>query len=410
MNLGLPWLKMLEWDRRGGYKSESWLAILRILKYFCAAATPLTQKYKYVEPEKDVKKWNKKEKELWLKARGIKVPAKALLKEVDEILKEEMEKPTDKQLTVLTQRNFDRSLVTKMTSSYYGFVGTVMSKYTVEDKTSKECEWRVQQFLTNVHELDSVIKEVSGPPDAKEEGLPAWCTTFSFVNLLVFPSAMDKWGPMRNLWEGGVIGEGIIKSLKPLVPRNGGHRFHILLTNFYRDRAIQRYKAGEKKQSKKEYMECEYIEQNCKVYRNSPLEPVRALIDKHAPLCVVRLRKKGQRSKGRFVVLVRLKKNEHDDSHDPSVFPYGVININCARFCGTYIDCPFFDWTIQDYEVTMIDMSTYVLEHSCLLLPSVPIFEVPPSEDGFNSYYTVTSEWLEMMPDGTFGRGEIFCT
>jgi hypothetical protein len=396
MNLGLPWLKMLEWYRRGGYVSENWLALIRIFKYFNAAASSLTQKYKYEEPKKDINKWTKKEKVTWLKARAVKIYDNTLLADVDIVFNAEQAKPADEQLTVLTKRNFDPQIITKVTSSYFGFVGTVLCKRTEEGVTSKECEWRVKQFLSSIDELGSVYQEVS-PKVEKTDGLPVWCTTFSFLNLLSFPKALEQWGPLRNLWEGGVMGEGLLRYIKPLVPRTGSHIFRNVLQRFYVNRAISRYKQGRKKEEGEiKNSECEYVEQNCHVYKN--IDEVRFLIEKHLPLCVVRLHQKDCPSNGRFVVLLKKPKEEQNML---ILFPYVALSINCTRFCGTFFDCPFFDWTITDFGVTSIDTSTYVFQHSCLLLPSMAVFNVP-----FKSYYTITSEWLEMTPDGTFKRGD----
>jgi hypothetical protein len=124
-----------------------------------------------------------------------------------------------------------------------------------------------------------------------------------------------------------------------------------------------------------------------------------------SPLCVVRLREKRNKDRGRFVLLVR---REAEDPKSNDHFPYLALSIVRTRFLGIFESCPFFDWSIVGSDVSSIDTSTYEFEHSCLLLPSFAEFGVPVSMDGFFSYYTVTSEWFEMISDGTFARGEYY--
>eukprot|EP00978_Attheya_sp_CCMP212_P047430 scaffold421365_cov91-Attheya_sp.AAC.1 len=261
MNLGLPWLDMLEWEKRGGYVSENWLALLRILKYFCAGASTLTQRYKYVDPTREVKKWNKKEKVAWLKARGVKVGEAMLVKDVNVFFEKEQSLPVSERRPVLMERNFDKSVISKLVSSYYGFTGCVLSKVTVEGETGKECEWR-----------------------------------------------------------GGVIGEGMLRDVKPLAPRHGSHKFDKMMKHFYRDRALRRLKAEYKTKDERDVSRYKWLA-DCHVYKT--VDDVTLLMEGRSPLCVVRLREKCNKKRGRFLLLVR--REDEDCSNDN--FPFRALNI-----------------------------------------------------------------------------------
>ena len=43
---------------------------------------------------------------------------------------------------------------------------------------------------------------------------PGWVTTYNLCSLLNAPRSMDEFGPLVDLWEGKVQGEGILKYIK----------------------------------------------------------------------------------------------------------------------------------------------------------------------------------------------------
>ena len=43
------------------------------------------------------------------------------------------------------------------------------------------------------------------------ENQPSWLTQYNFLNL---PNVMRQFGSIRNMWEGGVEGEGFLRSYK----------------------------------------------------------------------------------------------------------------------------------------------------------------------------------------------------
>jgi hypothetical protein len=122
----------------------------------------------------------------------------------------------------------------------------------------------------------------------------------------------------------------------------------------------------------------------------------------HAPLLVVRFENHAFPSQQRFVILV--KDRETNQSYSPE-FPYVAIPIRCTHFVRTVASCPFFNWSIDNFDVTSIDTSTWKFTDSCLLLPATEEFGFPAGNPTAGKlYYTVTSEFEEMTPDGTFLR------
>jgi hypothetical protein len=45
---------------------------------------------------------------------------------------------------------------------------------------------------------------------------PTWLTSYNFLCLLSLPKTIEEFGPIRNYWEGGAMGEKLIQVVKPL--------------------------------------------------------------------------------------------------------------------------------------------------------------------------------------------------
>jgi hypothetical protein len=81
-----------------------------------------------------------------------------------------------------------------------------------------------------------------------------------------------------------------------------------------------------------------------------------------------------------------------------------AVAIRCTHFSGTVASCPFFDWSIDRFDTSSIDTSIWKFTHSCLLLPATEEFGLPTNNPTGKPYYTVTSEFEEMAPTGSFLR------
>ena len=69
----------------------------------------------------------------------------------------------------------------------------------------------VMRFLVHIEYLDSKLN-----PKRKQ---PIWLAKFNFLGLLRVCESFSDFQHVRNLYEGGVIGEGVVKELRPLVAK-----------------------------------------------------------------------------------------------------------------------------------------------------------------------------------------------
>ena len=92
------------------------------------------------------------------------------------------------------------NLMVDLVILYHCFVFRVMGG----DPNIQSITRYIKAFLTKVHDLEncrSVINSllVNRP---------------NFLTLLNIPNQLERFGPIRSLWEGGEMGEGSIKQLK----------------------------------------------------------------------------------------------------------------------------------------------------------------------------------------------------
>ena len=81
----------------------------------------------------------------------------------------------------------------------------------VDNQKIDNVDKSVRIFLSYLEMVDKCMR--NGKRD------PIWSTSYSYICLLNIPDVLKKYGSLRNLWEGGFAGEGIIKKVKPLVHR-----------------------------------------------------------------------------------------------------------------------------------------------------------------------------------------------
>ena len=75
----------------------------------------------------------------------------------------------------------------------------------------KELDRNVRVFLSLLERVHKSMRTVNEKP--------IWSTSYSYACLMNLPKVMEKYGSLRNLWEGSLSGEGIIRYVKPHVHR-----------------------------------------------------------------------------------------------------------------------------------------------------------------------------------------------
>ena len=80
----------------------------------------------------------------------------------------------------------------------------------------RQLDLSIRLFLHAVHQFDNNSNKY---PAGHEKYTPVWVTKYNFLSLLKLPDTIRQFGPVRGYWEGGAIGEGFLRSIKPEIKR-----------------------------------------------------------------------------------------------------------------------------------------------------------------------------------------------
>jgi hypothetical protein len=90
-------------------------------------------------------------------------------------------------------------------------LSSIMISEVIVGKTVPHMELKIKLFLTEFDLLDQQVKTCMDKPKV--------ITSFNFLCLLNLPKLTERFGPLRNFWEGGFKGEGFIQEVKPFLCR-----------------------------------------------------------------------------------------------------------------------------------------------------------------------------------------------
>lgn len=214
------------------------MADCRLLPWFYSQLAELAEPPPFVPPDGRAReKWIKKTNVAWLRSHGLKVSGNA------EEVKDRVAAHWDRidAGTYPPSKPTPASDMGEFVSNFVGVVGRVMrSRYTPSH--IEDTEEQIHNFLTKFKEIDeslgnstdydeearsssvedSEVSEIgpsgSGPTKrAKKVPLPRWLSSYNGVSLLNIPDAMRLFGPLVDLYEGKIQGEGIVTYIRPCI-------------------------------------------------------------------------------------------------------------------------------------------------------------------------------------------------
>jgi len=225
-------------EKFGGYVAENYRAITMILPWLSRILEEESmQPTEDVEPpdqsEKPYAKWNGKECKAWMAQRGIRglssVPAAEAKQMVRDYLSGD---PANIPAVVVNHaRHIPPGTIRQLALLANGLFSVVMATDKVENEGKNRTQAIVSMFLTLYHRLDQVLF----PKREK----PVWLAKYNILGLLRVPQHFIDFRLVRNLYEGGSIGEGMVKQFRLLCPRGvrDGWSKNVIRA-FYRQRAF----------------------------------------------------------------------------------------------------------------------------------------------------------------------------
>ncbi|KAL7573340.1 hypothetical protein ACA910_011703 [Epithemia clementina (nom. ined.)] len=204
-HLNLDWCRVLGFQRGklGERVSENYLGFARLPLWFFSMIYTVAIDEEYQEPLGDSRNWNKKENTSWLSARGLDKKGSA------QELKERVQTSLQ-QTNIPLPRQSSGSVkgVVDVWKSLHSLLQIVMR--TGEDAIkTEEIDFWVKRFLSCYAKVDQGLQSSE---DSHEK--PSWVTSYNFMSLLNLPDAVRRFGPLRNIWEGGTQGEGFFRYVK----------------------------------------------------------------------------------------------------------------------------------------------------------------------------------------------------
>ena len=350
--------------------SDNYLSMSRLSPWFYTCLQKVMRNY--VEPSRPVKDWTKSDCKKWLKLRDLNFDCNSV-KEFRRVIlqyKSMLTVPPIKPRHDLEKQcNLVLAMINAKTCMIYRLMSHKMNREIIS-----EIDFYIKLFLTLYVKFDMLYNT------SKKN--PSWVTASNFICLLNLPDLIQEVGPIRNLWEGGDMGEKILGSVKD--------EFHGFRTNWTKalldrvysnitmDKVIKALhsKVGIKEENK-------YHHRYGRFHKYNSYLEVKIQIHKNKIISIV------QEGKHEFFIFLK-------------DFRKFRINVNyeepCEKLCGLH----YFSWTLQETAIDCSNMRNIRSEQkyvrTCLLLP----WQLHDTESKWNMYAIISDDWKTMISDYKF--------
>lgn len=219
----IDWIAVLPYKggKLGGWVSENFLGFSRIQLWFFqnmseAAVTPDNDAPPEGIPQH---RWTHKQNKYWLRVRHLDTRGKKSV--IAQRVADYLSRPDPPQEPSMA--SFELKAVQDTMMALDEVLRCVMKPYVTPALVNKT-RHAVRIFLSK---YDAMCK----PLENNTTKAPPVLSSYNFICLLNLPSAMEKFGPLRGLWEGGPRGEGFARFAKPFMKQ--GIRQHNWHTNLH---------------------------------------------------------------------------------------------------------------------------------------------------------------------------------
>lgn len=169
------------------------------------------------------------------------------------------------------------SLILQLVSSLNAMLSRIMQPV-VTDKLIIDTDRHIKLFLSKITELDDLNIVFEHKKQTKTGNITEIKRkkrkinkTSNLTSLLNIPDFMKKYGPPRLYWEGGFKGEGLLRTIKPIVTQ-GTHMAWFgtsLLNRFYKDKSLSLLVSRSNDISTEEYQKYDsYADRKMYTYKN----------------------------------------------------------------------------------------------------------------------------------------------
>jgi hypothetical protein len=221
-------------DKFGGFTAEVYRAMTMTSPYIYRCLLemdlqPAARREPNTEPQY---KWTKQDNINWMNMRGVEHSSSILAPEAREQVRREMAKFNPPQpIHMVAPEPISTEEIRDLIWRMYNMFRAIFCTDLAETKAKNRATASVMRFLCHIESLDLKL-------NPKREK-PIWIAKFNFLGLLRVCESFVPFRHVRNLYEGGIIGEGIVKELRPLVAKGVHCRWATnLLLAHYRQQTL----------------------------------------------------------------------------------------------------------------------------------------------------------------------------
>ena len=370
--LHLPWCRSLPYSqgKLGGWVSENYVALAHLMTWFYSMIGFIAADPTFVAPNRPQHQWTMVHNRGWLSCRGLDVSGNAedLRTRVQVCMSygENTPKP-------LGPRGGSVTKPVNVICAMRTLISHLMQKVSSEEKV-QHIEYLIKVFLTCFEEFDMNTRA--------EGSKPTWVTSYNFVCLLNLPQVITKYGPIRNYWEGGGMGEKIIQSIKP---HWRGHRKNWqinLLSKMLTNMAITRVAATGNEQ---------HIDSDSDDDNDNDADE-----DKQMTVREYHLYKDEKDIKEDFMKMSPLSVVLLSDDSMGSMLKTGeMVLIRRTGFYCTLLGMAYHHWRLGE---TTTPCNPKVKLSAVML----PLLQRGGANQNQSVYTVTTSDWLDIQQDGTY--------
>jgi hypothetical protein len=313
----------------------------------------------------------------WLKIRGL--PTKGLASELSERVSEYMNRPGGPP-DMLPPRGSYVPYIFDVLSSLKAMVSRIMTS-SVTNGSITDVDMHIKIFLQCFHRFDITMQKKD------EEPKPKWLTSYNFISLTNIPLILQQYGPVRNLWEGGGLGEKIIQQMKPTWFGFRKNWQVNMMDKLLKSMALGRIRKNDIQLMEENEEDEDYTDEELWVNNSQKLvhlyksqEDVKIRFHQHEPLSIVITK----------------------DNVFACLLPFGIIQeLLCSRYHNKKVGANYYVWELGSVTNKSSSHLSANVKHYCLLLPQL----FPTTESYLTSseksYTLIDSEWNEISLDKT---------
>jgi hypothetical protein len=383
-DLQLQWCKCPSYTggKLPGWVSENYMGLARVAKWFYSGLPILATDQVFQEPlNLPQSKWLKKHNVGWLQARGLDYAGSAV--EVKERVRGYMDLEGGPP-AVLPPTGATVHETTTLIRAMSNMVSRLMSGCVTESQIN-DVERSIKIFLTRFCCFDELVYPQG--PNKK----PSWLAKYNFPCLLNLVEIIRRFGPLRNVWEGGYQEEGYLRKTKRTL--SNGLRKNWQVNSMERmlestaldvitDRTCTDLMRFEERTT---CLSDSYI--------YTGIGMLHRKLTEGAPLSVVLLENNS------FGCLLR----NFDLQRPEEELQYRFVEIDRGAHDSRINGLDYFRWQfdLQSHAIRFLDVGDML--GFGILLPHILVDGEAASFGKEGLYALITSEWEEMLADGSIG-------